>query len=216
MGEPPMLRNFGPDNPTSETYDARNRIDKKMREQAMRMVEEADFVLLVREAGDLRPQIEISREPDFTVISKCELIHDSVLLVGSALADADKARNSQVASSRDSVATASAEADPTNTEREIGVSALTGYGLDALRSRLDRLCFGETANASMLALNARHVHAIEEARAALSAALAQVHAGPEFVASHLREALESLGQVSGQISPDDLLGRIFSAFCIGK
>ena len=39
---------------------------------------------------------------------------------------------------------------------------------------------------------------------------------PEFIAMDLREALEALGRVSGRISPDDLLGRIFSAFCIGK
>ena len=43
-----------------------------------------------------------------------------------------------------------------------------------------------------------------------------VHATPELLALELREALDGLGHVLGQISPDDLLGRIFSTFCIGK
>ncbi|MEI8196507.1 MAG: hypothetical protein WCI73_11410, partial [Phycisphaerae bacterium] len=39
---------------------------------------------------------------------------------------------------------------------------------------------------------------------------------PELLASDLRHALDVLGQITGTISPDDILGRIFSSFCIGK
>jgi tRNA modification GTPase len=38
----------------------------------------------------------------------------------------------------------------------------------------------------------------------------------ELIAAELRQALDSLGQVLGDVSPDDILGRIFSTFCIGK
>jgi len=101
-------------------------------------------------------------------------------------------------------------------ENAIEISCMTGEGTANFRNCLDRLCFGETSATSSLALNARHILAIEEARAALSNALAQGSAGPEFIALELRESLDALGRITGQVSPDDLLGRVFSAFCIGK
>jgi tRNA modification GTPase len=98
------------------------------------------------------------------------------------------------------------------------VSAKTGENLEQLRNELDRLAFGETAGGgASLALNARHVRAIGEARDALDRAAARIDDGAaELVALELREALDALGQVVGMVTPDDLLGRIFSAFCIGK
>jgi len=75
----------------------------------------------------------------------------------------------------------------------IAVSAHTGAKLDELRARLDALAFGDAAHRPSLALNARHVAAITEARAALDRARTSVHAGPEIVAFDLREALEPRG-----------------------
>ena len=98
----------------------------------------------------------------------------------------------------------------------LGVSALTGEGLPFLLARLDRLAFGERTARPALALNARHVAAVQEARDALSRAAAAAGGSPEVVALELREALDALGRVVGAVTPDDLLGRIFSAFCIGK
>jgi tRNA modification GTPase len=83
---------------------------------------------------------------------------------------------------------------------------------------LDALAFGgaEGGAGSGLALNARHVRALEAARDALVRASEAIESGPEVVALELRAALEALGGVVGRVSPDDLLGRIFSQFCIGK
>ena len=55
---------------------------------------------------------------------------------------------------------------------------------------------------------------LAEAADAIDAAIA-VHA-PELVAANLRTALDRLGEVSGAIPPDDVLGRLFAGFCIGK
>ena len=68
------------------------------------------------------------------------------------------------------------------------------------------------------AVNARHQACLERAAAALSAAVTQLDAvaAPEFVALDLREALEALGEVAGRADTEDLLGVIFSRFCIGK
>ena len=98
------------------------------------------------------------------------------------------------------------------------VSAKTGENLGRLKDELDRRAFGESvAGGASLALNARHVRAIGDARDALARAAERIGDGAaELVALELREALDALGQVVGVVTPDDLLGRIFSAFCIGK
>lgn len=101
----------------------------------------------------------------------------------------------------------------------IVVGAVSGAGVDQLRQRLDRLAFGESsAVSSTLALNSRHLVAIAQAREALRRVTPAVQSQPaaEVVALELRDALDALGQVLGQVTPDDVLGRIFSTFCIGK
>jgi tRNA modification GTPase len=101
--------------------------------------------------------------------------------------------------------------DPTG----LCVSAHTGYHMDQLRDRLDAIAFGTDSAGAVLSLNSRHVQAIEDAQAAVHRA-AQSKDAAELMAADLREALDSLGGILGQITPDDVLGRIFSSFCIGK
>jgi tRNA modification GTPase len=108
------------------------------------------------------------------------------------------------------------KADLGNDSRDhLCVSAVSGLNLDQLRMQLDSLAFGKSADAS-LAINARHVQLICDAQASLTAAREAMDAGLEMVALELREALNLLGGILGQISPDDVLGRVFSSFCIGK
>jgi len=100
---------------------------------------------------------------------------------------------------------------------EIAVSAMKGNHLNDLRMALDTLAFGAGGAEGSLALNARHLRAIAEARQSLSRARGAVEQNAaELVAADLRAALDSLGQILGAVSPDDVLGRIFSTFCIGK
>lgn len=95
------------------------------------------------------------------------------------------------------------------------VSAHSGYHLDLLRDCLDQLAFGSDDGGAVLSLGARHIQAIGDATAALSRAHLSTGMA-ELVAADLREALDSLGSILGQITPDDVLGRVFSNFCIGK
>jgi tRNA modification GTPase len=96
-----------------------------------------------------------------------------------------------------------------------GVSAVTGVGLDDLRRALDAAAFGRGGTGGRLALNRRHLSAIAEARSALSRAIENA-AVPELSAADLRSALDAVGSVVGSVTPDDVLGRIFGGFCIGK
>ncbi|HLL90358.1 MAG TPA: GTPase [Tepidisphaeraceae bacterium] len=106
---------------------------------------------------------------------------------------------------------------PSSVDR--AVSALTGQGMPELKARLDDLAFGPApAGEATLALNARHVAALTAAGASLVTARAEAAGAgrPEIVAHHLREALDHLGSVLGAVTPDDVLGRVFAQFCIGK
>ena len=96
------------------------------------------------------------------------------------------------------------------------MSAVTGEGMERLREELDRVCFGAQGGGEALALNGRHLEAIGEARAALQRAIMSVENGAEVMAMELREAMEGLGDVLGKVSPEEVLGRVFGKFCIGK
>lgn len=97
------------------------------------------------------------------------------------------------------------------------VSALHGTGLDALRQRIAAQ-LGIRAQADVGTARQRHVDAIEAALAAIDNArdAAVQGSGAEILAEELRQAQLSLAEISGNISADELLGRIFSSFCIGK
>ena len=107
---------------------------------------------------------------------------------------------------------------PTDIESDFAllVSARSGNNLDLLRARLDELAFGSAPTEGNLALNARHLHSIDEARTAIERAKGLISNGSELLALELRETLDALGSILGTVSPDDVLTRVFSAFCIGK
>ena len=97
------------------------------------------------------------------------------------------------------------------------LSAKTGAGLDLLQAELKRLAGGDGAEGACTA-RARHVAALERARTHLDAAesaLIERNAG-ELAAEELREVQHALGEITGEFTSDDLLGAIFSSFCIGK
>jgi tRNA modification GTPase len=101
----------------------------------------------------------------------------------------------------------------------VHVSARTGAGLDALHARLRALSLGDTGDAGEGAFTARarHVEALRHAGAALADAEAELaRESLELAAEALRIAHDNLGEITGRMAPDDLLGHIFSSFCIGK
>ncbi|HUO10621.1 MAG TPA: tRNA modification GTPase [Phycisphaerae bacterium] len=105
----------------------------------------------------------------------------------------------------------------------IHVSAKTGEGIDDLRTTITEILEpAELAGAQRTILNQRHREILSDVDITLNNARlmssdtpsADKH--PELLAAELRRALDLLGQITGAISPDDVLGRIFSQFCIGK
>ncbi|MCZ6821259.1 MAG: tRNA modification GTPase, partial [Calditrichaeota bacterium] len=103
-------------------------------------------------------------------------------------------------------------------EGAVVLSAKTGEGLDELRESIRRLAGYSNLGEGALTARRRHVDALQRAAAYFDAgnkALSQNGAG-EILAEELRLAQQALGEITGAVSSDDLLGRIFADFCIGK
>ena len=99
-------------------------------------------------------------------------------------------------------------------ENWLGVSATTGAGVDALRKWLLGVAGWKPHGEGIFMARERHLVALRTAgEHLLSAVSAQAF---ELMAEDLRIAQVSLGRITGEVSPDDLLGEIFSRFCVGK
>lgn len=104
--------------------------------------------------------------------------------------------------------------------RSVPVSALTGAGLEELRALVAGIAdsFQVNTGEDLIAINARHAHALNQARQCLAQATANLRAAgsTELAASDLRGALDAFGQISGKIDNEQVLDRLFASFCIGK
>ena len=98
------------------------------------------------------------------------------------------------------------------------LSAKTGAGIDALRDEIARRVGRDEREESPYIARERHLRALQQAEAHYRDALTQLHStqNGELIAEELRLAHEALGSITGAVSSDDLLGHIFSSFCIGK
>lgn len=100
----------------------------------------------------------------------------------------------------------------------IRLSAIQGAGIDLLTNHL-KDCMGYQAGSEgSFSARRRHLDALERAQAFLETGQQQLQAAQagELLAEDLRQAQQCLSEITGEFSSDDLLGRIFSSFCIGK
>lgn len=100
-------------------------------------------------------------------------------------------------------------------EQHVFLSAKTGDGIASLQKTLLEIVGYQPGGEGVFMARARHLQALEEVEQHLDQAMLQMHAA-ELVAEELRCAQEALGTITGEFTPDDLLGEIFSRFCIGK
>lgn len=105
---------------------------------------------------------------------------------------------------------------PVKVEGDIYLSAKTGAGIEELRSTLLNVAGWQTESSSVFMARERHLKAIKDASAHLVQASELSSSALEFLAEELRLAQYSLSSITGAFSADDLLGEIFSRFCIGK
>ena len=100
----------------------------------------------------------------------------------------------------------------------IAISALTGAGLPELRERLKTAAGYRAGDAGVFSARRRHLDALARAERLVQSAAARLaeRAAFELVAEELRLAQQALGEITGEVTNDALLGAIFSGFCIGK
>ena len=178
-----------------------DQVEKIGVERALKAIGEADRVLLVVDASSPEADDPFALWPEFLEqrpdVAKVTLIRNKADLTGEAVG---------MLLSDDGHVTISLSAKD------------EGQGLELLREHL-KACMGyeQTAESSFSARR-RHLDALRHASAALEHGRDQLTlAGAgELLAEDLRQAQHSLGEITGAFSSDDLLGRIFSSFCIGK
>lgn len=186
-----------------DTAGLRNTEDQVERigvERAIKAIEDADRILLVIDASSAAADSQASNWPELLLVrpdpAKTTVIRNKADLTGE---------NPGLSVNDDGHTT-------------LSLSARSGYGLGLLREHLKR-CMGydQTAESGFSARR-RHLEALHQASEHLEhgyAQLMQAGAG-ELLAEDLRHAQQALGEITGAFSSDDLLGRIFSSFCIGK
>ncbi|MDH5625687.1 MAG: tRNA uridine-5-carboxymethylaminomethyl(34) synthesis GTPase MnmE, partial [Nitrospira sp.] len=182
-----------------ETVDV---VEQEGIKRAKSAMEQGDLVLHVLDAADFneqdlnRPVSLPSRRMSLVVINKSDLVDTDRIARLSVLAEARTGSKAFVTSLR------------------------TGVGLDALRESIRSYLLPSSleSNDGSVITNVRHRQALERAHVSIREALDSIRNGvePEFVAMDLRGAADALGEVTGAITSDDILNRIFSEFCIGK
>ena len=186
---------------TAGLHDSDDIVEREGIRRAWLEIENADLVLLVidstqpwnRENSELWQALE----PVMAGGKKLFLVFNKIDLSGAG---------------------AHSESSDNTATTDIYVSALTGAGIDELKTRLKQFAgLGTTEEGGFIARR-RHLDALTRSRSRLAAAQEQLltHRAGELVAEDLREAHLALEAITGSYSADDLLGEIFSSFCIGK
>ena len=147
------------------------------------------------------------------------IAEDEVIKLAMASKVSQKTPVIDIWNKSDAVATANAPAAPPSGGTGIVISAKTGDGLPALRQQLLHAVGWQSAPEGVYMARERHVQALAKVQAQLECAAAQLQASSpalDLLAEDLRQAQLALSDITGQFTPDDLLGEIFSKFCIGK
>ena len=108
---------------------------------------------------------------------------------------------------------------PSGNESHLYISARTGYGIDRLKERILASVGFRNSVQGVFTARRRHIESLRHAEASLDRAADLIREEPcalDMVAEELRIAGDSFGEILGEFSSEDLLGRIFSTFCIGK
>ena len=185
---------------TAGLRDTDDQVEQIGVQRAMAAIGEADRILLMVDASQpeaKNPQLLwpefLEQRPD---PAKVTLIYNKVDVTGEPVGQDTAADGSVV----------------------LHLSARQGEGIDLLREHL-KACMGfEQTGESLFSARRRHLEALEEAADYLQHGFDQLTlmGAGELLAEDLRMAQQALGKITGEFSADDLLGRIFSSFCIGK
>lgn len=184
---------------TAGLRDSADEVEQEGIRRAWQEIEQADRVLLLVDAGESGATDPNTIWPDFVARlkddSRITVIRNKVDLSGET-----------------------AGLDQNTPAPLIRLSAASGEGVETLREHLKDVMGFQAVSEGGFTARQRHIDALNMAFTALEAGRSQLHehGAAELLAEDLRAAQDALGEVTGQVTPDDLLGKIFSTFCIGK
>ena len=177
---------------TAGLRNSEDLVEKEGIKRAWAELKQADFVLLVVDVNDPKQHEELLVEIKTTIAETVPIItvFNKIDLV---------------------------KEQPRIQDQTVYLSAKLGVGIDGLK-KLIKSVVGYQANEGQFIARRRHLNALDKANELLLTGQSQLHehkAG-ELLAEDLRLAHQVLGEITGEFSSDDLLGAIFSSFCIGK
>ena len=183
---------------TAGLRESQDRVEQIGIERAWNEIEQADQIILVADSNEATEFSPHAIDPAF---ERFEQFKEKLLIV------ANKIDLSQV------------NAQTLDSEyKTIAISAKKGTGIDELKAELKQIVGYQQNTEGAFLARRRHLDAIERALSLCylgKEQLVDFNAG-ELLADELRQAQNALSEITGEFSADDLLGRIFSSFCIGK
>ena len=172
---------------TAGLRDSDDAVEKIGIERAREAIQQADHVLHLVDASQTEPAPELDQKQATTIVyNKIDLVN--------------------------------APAGTHSGSDALRISAIKGNGIEELKSHIKVLAGYQHDGESLFSARRRHLTALELALAAVTRGLDQLreHNAGELLADELLQAQNALNEITGEFSADDLLGEIFSGFCIGK
>lgn len=177
---------------TAGLRDSSDPVERKGIERTWALIEKADLLLLLIDAT------QGERDADRDIVSRLPAALPCIRVMNKIDLLAEPASAARRAG-----------------KQTVWLSARTGSGMDLLREALLEAVGWQGHPEGLFMARERHLQALHKARACLESAALQVR-HLELFAEELRQAQEALEAITGEFTPDDLLGEIFSRFCIGK
>ncbi len=184
---------------TAGLRDSSDPVEQEGIRRARNAINDADRILLIVDSSKFRTLAETSI---WQQVSSMPDIHRRLTLIFNKI---DLTNSPECVTSTDGLPT-------------ILISAKHNLGLDLLRTHLQDSAGFNPANEGGFIARRRHLDALMRTQTALDAAREQLvhYRAAELVAEELRRAQLALGEITGTVTADDLLGEIFGSFCIGK
>ncbi|MDD5275522.1 MAG: tRNA uridine-5-carboxymethylaminomethyl(34) synthesis GTPase MnmE [Methylovulum sp.] len=176
---------------TAGLRESDNPVEQEGIRRARAEIDKADKILLLIDARESEPQELLDSLPAHLDVTR---VYNKIDLLGLASSIIETAQGTQ-----------------------IRLSVKTGEGMDLLVQHLKQSVGYNDAADNVFIARTRHLEALKTAHEFIGSALnqLQIKAG-ELVAEDLRQAQLSLAEITGEFTSDDLLGKIFSSFCVGK
>ena len=178
-------------------------------ERSFKKLDEAQLVLWVVDPSEGADEIATFSQQ---ILPRCE--GKKLLVVVNKIDTTDQATQTEVARVIEQQISGNVEA------QTIYVSARDGQNMDALNQAIIKMAALPSVadDEAVIVTNARHYEALVRAGEAITRSIDGLYSGlsGDFVSQDIRECMHYLGEITGEITTDDILGEIFSHFCIGK